>query len=563
MLRRSASPFIVFLIVISFILQCDQPLDPTDPSNTRVELLIRNSQGLQGTSSITDTVNNPIRIGLAFYLTTYIDSIKFTVKVEGKAIYDTMLRSFSTRIKDTIWKSMSFPDPGYKLLSIVPYSRDVTLLPASADIMIVKKTSTLQPDNHPPKWSGNTLNVALNDTARYELNLSPLCSDPDNDVLRYTIFGNTLPGDTIIDRLYKYQASAATIGKNSVELIASDPSGLKDTMELLLNVTASGTDNSPPEVTILTPDRDSSVINSETYVVDLLCSDASGIDSVYAIFNSKTIPAVLENGHYKISITGLIAGVYNAIQLTVRDKSISALRTTKTIKIKYVQTFGIAYNGNGNSSGVIPIDTGKYETGATATVKGNTGNLEVIGYVFAGGKTTADGSGTTYGAEASFKVGTGHVTLFAKWTTNPTYTVTYDANTGSGTAPSDVTKYETGALVTVQGSTLVKTGHTFNGWNTAADGSGTARAATTTFNMSSANVTLYAQWKLKQYSVIYDANEASTGTPPSDATKHDTGTTVAVAGNTGGLVKIGCTFDGWNTAADGKGTNYAAGTGSF
>jgi uncharacterized protein (TIGR02145 family)/uncharacterized repeat protein (TIGR02543 family) len=554
MLRRSASPFLALLVVISFILQCDLPQDPTDPSNTRVELLIRNSLGLQSNSSITDTVDNPIRIGLAFYLTTYIDSIKFTVKGEGKVIYDTMLRSFSTRIKDTIWKSMSFPDSGYKLVSIVPYSRDVTLMPVSADITIVKKTSTTQPGNHPPKWSDTTLPVALNDTARYELNLSALCSDPDKDLLRYAISGKTLPGDTIIDSLYVFQASSETIGKNSIELIASDLSGLKDTMELVLNVTASGTDANPPEVTITAPDRDSSVINSENFVLGLLCSDASGIDSVYAVFNGKTTSAVLENGHYKINITGLVAGVYNIIELTVRDKSINALKTTKTIKIKYVQRFAIAYNGNGNSSGVVPTDTGKYETGATATVKGNTGILVKTGYVFAGWNTAADGSGTAYAVGASLIMGTKDVTLFARWTQNATFTVTYDGNTNSsGAVPADLGKYENGVTVTVKSNSgnLVKTGYTFVGWATSASGTEVYKGEET-FKIGANDVTLYAIWKQNTtYTLTITSTNGQVTILP-NATVFDSGTIVTLTP----VPLTGYHFTGWSGALSGT-TNPA------
>jgi len=324
MFRRSASLTLMLLAVICIILRCDLPNDPTDPINSKVELLIRNSLWSQSNVSITDSVGNPVQIGLAINLPVYMDSIKLSVKAEGKAVFDTVYKTFSNRDKDTIWKILSFPDTGYKLVSIIPFTQVVNLLPASAGITIVKKASTIQPDNHPPKWTETTLSIALNDTARYELNLSALCADPDKDALRFTISGKTLPGDTIIDSLYIFQASTATIGKNSVELIGSDPSGLKDTMELTLNITASGNDNSPPEVTIIAPDKDSSVTNAESYVVDMICSDASGIDSVYAVFNGKTTSAVLENGHYKINITGLVAGVSNIIELTVRDKSINA-----------------------------------------------------------------------------------------------------------------------------------------------------------------------------------------------------------------------------------------------
>lgn len=76
-----------------------------------------------------------------------------------------------------------------------------------------------------------------------------------------------------------------------------------------------------------------------------------------------------------------------------------------------------------------------------------------------------------------------------------TYQVSYDGNTHTGgTAPTDSTAYPAGASVTVLGAgTLTKTGNAFVGWNTAADGSGVARGASSTFAIN-ANTTLFAQW---------------------------------------------------------------------
>jgi uncharacterized repeat protein (TIGR02543 family) len=78
-----------------------------------------------------------------------------------------------------------------------------------------------------------------------------------------------------------------------------------------------------------------------------------------------------------------------------------------------------------------------------------------------------------------------------------TYAVTYNANGSTGgTPPTDSKSYAKGAVVTVLGNTgnLARTGYTFSSWNTAANGSGTAYSAGSTFNMGSANATLYAQW---------------------------------------------------------------------
>lgn len=78
-----------------------------------------------------------------------------------------------------------------------------------------------------------------------------------------------------------------------------------------------------------------------------------------------------------------------------------------------------------------------------------------------------------------------------------TYTVTYDGNGNtSGTAPTDSSSpYNSGSTVTVLGNTgtLAKTGKTFGGWNTKADGTGTDYAAADTFTIN-ANTTLYAKW---------------------------------------------------------------------
>ena len=86
-----------------------------------------------------------------------------------------------------------------------------------------------------------------------------------------------------------------------------------------------------------------------------------------------------------------------------------------------------------------------------------------------------------------------------------TYTVTYDGNgAGSGAPPADGNAYEEGAEVTVLGNTggLEKSGHTFTGWNNAADGSGGAYAEGDTFPMGAAEVTLYAVWTLNTVNVV-------------------------------------------------------------
>jgi hypothetical protein len=56
--------------------------------------------------------------------------------------------------------------------------------------------------------------------------------------------------------------------------------------------------------------------------------------------------------------------------------------------------------------------------------------------------------------------------------------------------------------------------------------------------------------------LIYDANDATSGSAPTDGTTYYNGSTVTVLGNTGDLAKTDYVFVGWNTEADGSGTTY-------
>lgn len=218
-------------------------------------------------------------------------------------------------------------------------------------------------------------------------------------------------------------------------------------------------------------------------------------------------------------------------------------------------TYAVTYNANGGS-GDVPVDTNNYLPGATVTVKTNL-TLTRTGYTFAGWNTKADGSGTDRAPSSTFTMGSGNVVLYAKWTLNPTYKVTYNANGGTGAVPIDTNNYLPWATVTVKTNlTLTRTGYTFAGWNTVADGSGTSRAPSSTFTMGSANVVLYAQWTLNPtYKVTYNPN-GGVGSVPEDANNYLPGATVTVK-DSETLTRPCYTFTGWNTAVDGSGISRA------
>ena len=262
-----------------------------------------------------------------------------------------------------------------------------------------------------------------------------------------------------------------------------------------------------------------------------------------------------------IGIGGIRITPNQGVQVNIDEISVSNPRDV------VVATYTVSYDGNGSTGGTAPTDGASYTSGQTVTTANNTGSLVKAGYTFAGWNTASDGSGTNYTAGSGTFSITGNTTLHAKWTAVPTYTVSYDGNGSTGgTAPTDGASYTSGQTVTTASNTgsLVKAGYTFAGWNTASDGSGTNyTTGSGTFSIT-ANTTLYAKWTaVPTYTVSYDGNGSTGGTAPTDGASYTSGQTVTTANNTGSLVKAGYTFAGWNTALDGNGTDYAAGSGTF
>ncbi|WP_205621637.1 InlB B-repeat-containing protein [Paenibacillus sanguinis] len=93
------------------------------------------------------------------------------------------------------------------------------------------------------------------------------------------------------------------------------------------------------------------------------------------------------------------------------------------------------------------------------------------------------------------------------------FTVTYSGNGATaGHVPVDSHLYDDQATVTTVGNTgnLEKPGYAFDGWNTAADGSGTDYKAGDTFTISNSNVLLYAKWTSLNVTVDYAPGEHGT-----------------------------------------------------
>ena len=201
---------------------------------------------------------------------------------------------------------------------------------------------------------------------------------------------------------------------------------------------------------------------------------------------------------------------------TITYRAILYVNINSSVNAPYTGTLnigGTTYTGScstvfgeGNTVTCVSAKTKTFNKGATATTAIISGGVR---------SSKGDWTGATVTASAT-------VTIPAL----APATITFDANDGSGTVPTAISTY-VGVANTIPSNSLTRTGYTFNGWNTASDGSGTAYATGSTITPTG-NVTLYAQWKTTyvkpeiQNLLAFRAANASGGASP---TVTSTGTT--------------------------------------
>ena len=157
------------------------------------------------------------------------------------------------------------------------------------------------------------------------------------------------------------------------------------------------------------------------------------------------------------------------------------------------------------------------------------------GYIFLGWFDAREGGSrvTSVGGE-----GARNLVLYARWQrSNELYAVRYELGGGSFTSPNPE-QVSSGSTVLL--APAERTGYDFKCWNTAPDGSGTTYTSLTGLV---GDLTLYAVWTPKVYSVVYEPDGGSTDNP-----NHITfGESVTLSP----AVKPGYDFVGWFDAQSG------------
>ena len=251
-----------------------------------------------------------------------------------------------------------------------------------------------------------------------------------------------------------------------------------------------------------------------------------------ATYDISVSGSSVKSGNLTTSSSTYSSSTLNAttgnIVVTLKGSNNSKAMYLSNIAVTYetvaATIFKVTYNANGATSGEVPIDDTNYTSGATVTVKSNSGTLEKTGHTFGGWNTNSSGTGTNYTAgSGTFNI-TRNTTLYAKWTAKQT-NISINANTsnnGSGYGFAVIATY--GQALPSFTACTPTTGYELVGYYTNATGgtkviakdgklvasvSGYTDANAKWIN-ESASLTLYAQYSAINYTVTYAANSGTT-----------------------------------------------------
>lgn len=173
----------------------------------------------------------------------------------------------------------------------------------------------------------------------------------------------------------------------------------------------------------------------------------------------------------------------------------------------------IRYRDDWGATGSTPDTTGV--TGQNVTIAQN--GFTRPGYTFTGwARDRRTDPSLQPGGRYTLTPGT--TTLWAQWKADPAHLI-YNSNSGS-TSQTRRTDGVVDQTVTVIANPFTRSGYTFTGWNTQADGRGKAYAAGNGFRLvadaksNPVNTSvLYAQWRINRVALKFDPNGGTGGYP--------------------------------------------------
>ncbi len=184
--------------------------------------------------------------------------------------------------------------------------------------------------------------------------------------------------------------------------------------------------------------------------------------------------------------TSKTVSVSASISTGVNPATISASKSITLPAVNWINT--ITYNANGGS-GAPPPQSYSYGNDTTLSSTKPTRT----GYTFLGWSLSDSATSPSYSAGQKWGgTNKGNYTLYAVWKLN-TYTVSYNANGGSGAPPAQTKTY--GKNLTLSNTIPTRQNYNFLGWSINQNASTAEYSAAGTYSTNS-GATLYAVWEL-------------------------------------------------------------------
>lgn len=294
--------------------------------------------------------------------------------------------------------------------------------------------------------------------------------------LPFTLTYDGNGGDGTVEAQTAPGGTAVTLRANAFE------KGGMTYMKWNTKADGTGTDYEPGDSFVLT--EDTTLYAVWGYEISYNANGGSGSmqSSVVKAGSSLTLPeCAFTDGNYDCIRWNTLADG------TGTDYTADATITPNAAMTLYVQWGSILIidkndeDATGGRTYLVPKGQGVY---AEQLLIG--ANLSNPGYFY--GISMKDEDGNYFPVDYSTPTGSKH--LYVQWW----FDVLYNKNGGTGTMAKD--EKSKGHTATVKNNTFAREGYAFAGWNTAADGTGTAYAPgdTITNGGSSGKLTLYAQW---------------------------------------------------------------------
>lgn len=210
------------------------------------------------------------------------------------------------------------------------------------------------------------------------------------------------------------------------------------------------------------------------------------------------------------------------------------------------ETYTVSYNANGGT-GAPASQTKTKDVALTLT----TAQPTRTGYTFIGWSTSPYATSAEYTSGSLYRANAS-VTLYAVWSQR-SYSVTYNANGGSG-APSSQVKYY-GTSLTLSSVRPIRAGYAFLGWSTSSTATYATYSSGEVFT-GNYSLMLYAVWarETSSYTVSYNANGGS-GAPASQTKTENVNLYLSSVVPT----RQNYTFLGWTTSASSSTVVYVPG----